>query len=197
MGSERRDHPVRQHDDGPGAGIGLLSRRIERHYRAFTSDVWTDRPIRQWTTDWLGISATATHAGARARPYARPVAPGAYNYDPNLDLTYGNYAEYAQDSGQYSIMSYWYPMRDRRQRARLVTLQFANAQTPMLHDILTIQSKYGADPTTRPATRSTGSIRPRATRSTTSISIPSRCCRSTTPAGTTRSTFPASTLRSS
>ncbi len=71
--------------------------------------------------------------------------PGAYNGN---SVTYNNDAEYAQDTHMYTVMSYfdaentgadWYASNG----------QWYYAQTPMLHDILTIQSIYGADSTTR------------------------------------------------
>jgi len=75
--------------------------------------------------------------------------PGNYNYDPNLPLTYANYAEYAQDSEQYSIMSYWSASQTGARIVNWGTFFFNNEQTPLVHDILTAQVKYGADPTTR------------------------------------------------
>lgn len=75
--------------------------------------------------------------------------PGNYNYDPNLPLNYTNYAEYAQDSEQYSIMSYWSASETGARIVNWGTFFFNNEQTPLLHDILVAQVKYGADPTTR------------------------------------------------
>jgi len=75
--------------------------------------------------------------------------PGNYNYDPNLPLNYANYAEYAQDSEQYSIMSYWSGSETGARIVNWGTFFFNNEQTPLLHDILVAQVKYGADPTTR------------------------------------------------
>lgn len=73
--------------------------------------------------------------------------PGAYN--GSAATNYDGMAEYAQDSHQYTIMSYWSGQATGA-LARNWTLSLNNyAQTPMLHDILTIQAKYGADPTTR------------------------------------------------
>jgi serralysin len=75
-----------------------------------------------------------------------------------------NGAEYAQDSEQYSIMSYWGPEEtagrlgsrsgglgflDTALIVDWLTQQVNNAQTPMIHDILTIQAKYGVDTSTR------------------------------------------------
>ncbi|MFB0611559.1 M10 family metallopeptidase C-terminal domain-containing protein [Aurantiacibacter poecillastricola] len=46
-------------------------------------------------------------------------------------------------------MSYWSPSETGGILINWDLLFFGNAQTPMLHDILTIQQKYGADETTR------------------------------------------------
>lgn len=116
----------------------------------FQSDVFVADPALNWTNNWFGFGGygktTLIHELGHTLGLSHP---GAYNYDPDLDLTYDNYAEYAQDSEQYSIMSYWSGSETGNRVVNWNELLFAYAQTPMLHDILTIQSKYGADPTTR------------------------------------------------
>jgi serralysin len=82
--------------------------------------------------------------------------PGGYNFGPNFTATYTNGAEYAQDSRNYSIMSYWNP-RDMGSTATGVPtrdfdwslMQIAYGGTPMVHDILAAQKLYGAEMTTR------------------------------------------------
>ncbi|RST29889.1 hypothetical protein HMF7854_02915 [Sphingomonas ginkgonis] len=120
----------------------------------FQSDVFTADPNNaaagNWTNKWFSYGGYGTTTLVHELGHTLGLShPGAYNYDPNLDLTYANYAEYAQDSMQYTIMSYW---GSNNTGARTINWSsFLNdyPQTPLVHDILTIQSKYGADPTTR------------------------------------------------
>jgi serralysin len=116
----------------------------------YQSDVFVADPAINPTNVWFGFngygSTTLTHELGHSLGLSHP---GAYNYDPDLDLTYANYAEYAQDSLQYSIMSYWNAAETGSYIIDWSTFYYGNAQTPLLHDILTIQDKYGADPTTR------------------------------------------------
>ncbi len=83
--------------------------------------------------------------------------PGSYNFSANFSVTYTNGAEYAQDTRQYSTMSYWNTFDAdfgslNPNVARPVDAAvgvFTYPQTPMIHDIYVIQQMYGADPTTR------------------------------------------------
>jgi serralysin len=117
---------------------------------SFQSDVFVADPNLNITNKWLSLggygATTLVHELGHTIGLSHP---GKYNYDPELDLTYDNYAEYAQDSLQYSIMSYWVEDETGGATRNWATLQFNNPQTPMLHDILTVQDKYGADLTTR------------------------------------------------
>lgn len=121
----------------------------------FQSDVFIADPEVNWTNAWLGFggygATTLVHELGHALGLSHP---GNYNYDPNLPLSYANYAEYAQDSEQYTIMSYWGMEQTSNQVfaggvVDFNTLFYNNPQTPLVHDILAIQAQYGADPTTR------------------------------------------------
>lgn len=75
--------------------------------------------------------------------------PGDYNASDTNPINYEFSAEYAQDSRQYSIMSYWEAYETGAQHIDWALLNFAYAATPMVHDIAAIQAIYGADPLTR------------------------------------------------
>lgn len=69
--------------------------------------------------------------------------PGDYNSSPGTTLTYGNDAEYVEDSRQYSVMSYF----DETNTGAY--FQGLYDESPMLDDIAALQRLYGANTTTR------------------------------------------------
>ncbi|OWK31121.1 M10 family metallopeptidase C-terminal domain-containing protein [Sphingomonas dokdonensis] len=82
--------------------------------------------------------------------------PGDYNATDDNDgdgvadpITYANDAKFAQDSRQYSIMSYFDAYETGAQHIDFTLTNFAYAATPLVHDISAIQAIYGADMTTR------------------------------------------------
>jgi serralysin len=129
----------------PGVGVKVYS------------DVWTADPTVNWTNHWLQYDGygrtTLIHEAGHALGLSHP---GDYNFGDDEDgdgepdpITYLGDAFYAQDSEQYTIMSYFGPQETGAQPVNAALFLVGNAQTPLLHDILTIQAKYGADPTTR------------------------------------------------
>lgn len=75
--------------------------------------------------------------------------PGAYNAAPGVSITYAANAEYYQDTRQYSQMSYFNAELSGAGHIDWDRLNWVYGQTPLLHDIATIQAMYGADLTTR------------------------------------------------
>jgi Ca2+-binding RTX toxin-like protein len=73
--------------------------------------------------------------------------PGNYDASEDSKPTYADDAVYAQDSAQYTIMSYF--GSEFADGWHLNTTGGIDPSTPMLDDIATIQSKYGANWTTR------------------------------------------------
>ena len=122
-----------------------------------SSDVWTADPSVNWTNQWLDYSGYGRTAIVHEAGHALGLShPGDYNFsdDNNGDgvpdpITYEADAFYAQDTTQFSIMSYFASSKTGAQPVDVNLGLINNVQAPLLHDILTIQSKYGADPTTR------------------------------------------------
>lgn len=84
--------------------------------------------------------------------------PGPYNYEEGQQppLSYENNALFANDTRQYSVMSYWgYYDKSANQWTTAspdyndLSNSIVYCQTPMLYDVLAIQSKYGVNMTTR------------------------------------------------
>ncbi len=75
--------------------------------------------------------------------------PGTYNADQAGPINYANSAEFAEDTRQFTVMSYFNAGSGGGADHRGADGQIVFAQTPMLLDIAAIQDLYGADMTTR------------------------------------------------
>ncbi|HEY0012291.1 MAG TPA: M10 family metallopeptidase C-terminal domain-containing protein [Allosphingosinicella sp.] len=71
--------------------------------------------------------------------------PGAYNGDSALN--YENFAEYRQDSHEFTVMSYWLASETGADHVAGGMTRYAS--TPLLHDIAALHALYGANMTTR------------------------------------------------
>ena len=102
---------------------------------------------------WFNTNAPTNSEIAIAEPGFRTILheighalgishPGNYNASPNIDITYDVYAEYYQDSYEYTVMSYF-------ASSSTGAIRDSFAATPLAHDIAAIQSLYGANLNTR------------------------------------------------
>jgi serralysin len=69
--------------------------------------------------------------------------PGSYNAGPGQTITYGNSAQYIEDSRQYTVMSYF--SASNTGANHVYNGQTIYASTPLLDDIAAIQGLYGAN----------------------------------------------------
>jgi len=129
------------------------------YFKHVASDVWIATPEvnssnGQLADGFYGLN-TLVHETGHTLGLSHP---GNYNFGDDNDgdgepdpITYQGDAFYAQDSRQYTIMSYFDPHESGSKQSFIdwSVMRVVYASTPMVHDILAIQSKYGADLTTR------------------------------------------------
>ncbi|MEB3335062.1 MAG: M10 family metallopeptidase C-terminal domain-containing protein [Cyanobacteriota bacterium] len=127
-----------------------FERDIERQ-RIWLSTTWTDFQDGNFDYGESGLE-TMLHEIGHALGLSHP---GPYNTTDVPAPTYAANALYTQDTLRLSIMSYWAADADgtRVDRTSDKTTDAngdgINAATPLLHDVMAIQAKYGADMTTR------------------------------------------------
>ena len=104
-------------------------------------DLWIQDPNSYSNSiDYLsyGVS-TIAHEMGHGLGFSHP---GAYNATPGVDITYSGFAEYIEDSHQYSIMSYF---SSSETGANLP----GHSSAPLMDDIAAAQLKYGVNTSTR------------------------------------------------
>ena len=69
--------------------------------------------------------------------------PGDYNAAPGLNITYADYAQFKEDSAQYTVMSYFDAMDTQPDAPDIY------AQTLMMYDIYALQELYGVNAAAR------------------------------------------------
>ena len=113
-GSGRRRHRAGQ-QLGSGTGLCLSGRQLPGGWDGFLGDVFIADPAINPSNAQFEIgeygNTTLIHELGHSLGLSHP---GAYNFGQDFGrrrepdpLTYGEFAEYSQDSQQYSIMSYW------------------------------------------------------------------------------------------
>lgn len=133
-----------QYDDSGGAFALLPENQGDRRSESEEGDVWFNlNSMFSENTPVPGTYSfyTIMHEIGHALGLNHP---GPYNADGS-EITYENSAKFFQDSGQYTIMSYF----DGSNTGQLPG-NINGAVTPQLFDILAIQNKYGANMQTRP-----------------------------------------------
>jgi Ca2+-binding RTX toxin-like protein len=127
------------------------------YFKHIASDVWIATPEVNGSNGELwdggyGLS-TLVHETGHTLGLSHP---GNYNFGDDNDgdgqpdpITYQGDAFYAQDTRQYTIMSYFnsYEAGQGQSFIDWSVMRVTYAATPMVHDILAIQEKYGADTT--------------------------------------------------
>lgn len=134
---------------GPGQAWAYLphDKAYGAQYQHIQGDVWINpAPVSgvQLEDGFYGLQ-TLVHETGHALGLSHP---GDYDASDDTPLTY-DLADYAQDSRQYTVMSYWDAYETGAQHIDWSLMRFSYSSTPLVHDIAAIQAIYGADMTTR------------------------------------------------
>jgi serralysin len=133
-----------------GAGAWAYYPDQSGPYKRASSDVWISDP------NYLGSNLDLYPGGYGLHTLNHELGhslglshPGAYNAGNDVDITYEDDAEYAQDTHQYSIMSYFDSFEGGNNTIDWNFMRIISPSTPMVHDVWVIQEKYGVETTTR------------------------------------------------
>lgn len=124
-------------------GSDLASPRGNVSSSSLDGDVWLNTNsistanIQQGTYGFMAIMHEIGHAIGLDHP-------GPYNASSGTSITYSNSAYFVQDSGQYTVMSYF----DGSNTGQYPGFVYA-VDSPMMFDILALQNIYGANMNTR------------------------------------------------
>jgi len=110
-------------------------------FSAWAGDVWVNSSLEYNQSPEVGGYGFKVLVHEIGHAIGQP-HPGDYNAGTGR-LSYQKDAAYAEDTAQYSIMSYWGEENTGADFGK------SYAQTPMLHDVLAIQAKYGVNENTR------------------------------------------------
>ena len=126
-------------------------------FKRVSSDVWIADPRfntsnAQLDPGFYGLQ-TLNHELGHAIGLSHP---GDYNFGDDNDgdgvpdpITYEGDAFYAQDSHQYTIMSYFDSFELGNNQVDFNFMRFVYPSTPMVHDVWVAQYKYGVETSTR------------------------------------------------
>jgi serralysin len=125
----------------------LVDNAPRSQYKLADADVWLNDTDPDQNDDgdlYLGGFAIETYLHEIGHSLGL-THPGDYNGTANYDLD----ATHAQDTQEYTVMSYFQAGADGSGTDHIGTAGRSYGATPLLHDILAIQTIYGADMTTR------------------------------------------------
>ena len=106
-------------------------------------DIWLNLDTVSTTSNPPGSFAfgTIAHEIGHALGLSHP---GSYNAIANVTIAYGPYAQFIEDTGQFSIMTYF-----DRETSGGADFKGTLEETPMIMDVLAMQNIYGANLSTR------------------------------------------------
>jgi serralysin len=127
---------------GASAAAAFAYYPYDPSYGSFDSDVWINSSL------WYNASPALFNYGHYAMVHEIGHAlglahPGNYNAAPGVSITYSAHAPYAEDSRQYTVMSYF----EESDTGGWNNYSYASA--PLMDDIAAAQRLYGANMMTR------------------------------------------------